>query len=29
MFRDDLLSEHPVADLLTVPILDLADLWRS
>ena len=29
VFRDDLLSEHPVADLLTVPILDLADLWRS
>jgi glucosamine--fructose-6-phosphate aminotransferase (isomerizing) len=29
VFRDDLLSEHPVADLLTVPILDLADRWRS
>lgn len=29
VFRDDLLSEHSVADLLTVPILDLADRWRS
>jgi glucosamine--fructose-6-phosphate aminotransferase (isomerizing) len=29
VFRDDLLSEHEVADLLTVPILDLADRWRS
>jgi glucosamine--fructose-6-phosphate aminotransferase (isomerizing) len=29
VFRDDLLGEHPVADLLTVPILDLADRWRS
>ena len=25
VFRDDLLSEHPVSDLLTVPILDLAE----
>lgn len=29
VFRDDLLAEHSVADLLTVPILDLADRWRS
>ncbi|MEI2698655.1 MAG: hypothetical protein V9E94_09970 [Microthrixaceae bacterium] len=29
VFRDDLLAEHPVVDLLTVPILDLADHWRS
>ena len=28
-FRDDLLASQPVADLLTVPILDLADRWRS
>ena len=29
VFRDDLLAQQPVADLLTVPILDLADRWRS
>ena len=29
VFRDDLLSEQTMADLLTVPILDLADRWRS
>ena len=29
VFRDDLLAEQPIADLLTVPILDLADRWRS
>jgi glucosamine--fructose-6-phosphate aminotransferase (isomerizing) len=29
VFRDDLLAEHSVADLLTVPILDLADRWRT
>ena len=29
VFRDDLLAQEPVADLLTVPILDLADRWRS
>ena len=28
-FRDDLLADQPVADLLTVPILDLADRWRT
>ena len=29
VFRDDLLGDEPVADLLTVPILDLADRWRT
>ncbi len=29
VFRDDLLAEQSVEDLLTVPILDLADRWRS
>ncbi|HRW42785.1 MAG TPA: glucosamine-6-phosphate synthase, partial [Microthrixaceae bacterium] len=29
VFRDDLLAQQPVADLLTVPILDLADRWRT
>lgn len=29
VFRDDLLAEQDVSDLLTVPILDLADRWRS
>ena len=29
VFRDDLLADEPVADLLTVPILDLADRWRT
>jgi glucosamine--fructose-6-phosphate aminotransferase (isomerizing) len=29
VFRDDLLADQQVADLLTVPILDLADRWRS
>ena len=29
VFRDDLLADQPVVDLLTVPILDLADRWRS
>jgi len=29
VFRDDLLAQQSVADLLTVPILDLADRWRS
>jgi glucosamine--fructose-6-phosphate aminotransferase (isomerizing) len=29
VFRDDLLASQSVADLLTVPILDLADRWRS
>jgi len=28
VFRDDLLAQQSVADLLTVPILDLADRWR-
>jgi glucosamine--fructose-6-phosphate aminotransferase (isomerizing) len=28
-FRDDLLAELPVADLLTLPIADLADRWRT
>ncbi len=27
-FRDDLLAEIPVIDLLTVPVSDLAELWR-
>jgi glucosamine--fructose-6-phosphate aminotransferase (isomerizing) len=29
VFRDDLLEQQTVSDLLTVPILDLADRWRS
>lgn len=29
VFRDDLLGTQPVVDLLTVPILDLADRWRT
>ena len=29
VFRDDLLAEQPMDDLLTVPILDLADRWRT
>ena len=28
-FRDDLLAEVPVADLLTLPVSLLADRWRS
>ncbi|MEY2590576.1 MAG: hypothetical protein QOJ67_2560 [Acidimicrobiaceae bacterium] len=28
-FRDDLLAELPVVDLLTLPIADLADRWRT
>ena len=28
-FRDDLLGDVPVVDLLTVPVNDLADRWRS
>ncbi len=28
-FRDDLLAEQPMVDLLCEPILDLADRWRS
>jgi len=27
-FREDVLSEQDVADLLTLPINDLADRWR-
>ena len=29
VFREDLLAQHSVSDLLTVPILDLADRWRT
>jgi len=29
VFRDDLLGEFPVADLLIAPISDAADQWRS
>jgi glutamine---fructose-6-phosphate transaminase (isomerizing) len=29
VFRDDLLGELPVADLLILPISDTADLWRA
>jgi glucosamine--fructose-6-phosphate aminotransferase (isomerizing) len=29
VFRDDLLAQQSVADLLTVPILELADRWRT
>lgn len=29
VFREDLLEQQSVADLLTVPILDLADRWRT
>jgi glucosamine--fructose-6-phosphate aminotransferase (isomerizing) len=28
-FREDLLAEIPVVDLLTIPIADLADRWRT
>ena len=28
-FRDDLLADIPVVDLLTVPVSDLAERWRS
>ena len=28
-FRDDLLADQPVADLLCMPILDLAERWRA
>ena len=28
-FREDLLAEQPVADLLVLPIHSLADRWRS
>ena len=28
-FRDDLLGDVAVVDLLTVPVQDLADRWRS
>lgn len=28
-FREDLLADQPVVDLLTEPILDLADRWRA
>jgi glucosamine--fructose-6-phosphate aminotransferase (isomerizing) len=28
-FRDDLLAEQPVLDLLCAPVLDLADRWRT
>ena len=28
-FREDLLAEIPVVDLLTIPITDLADRWRA
>jgi len=28
-FREDLLGELPVVDLLTEPVSDLADHWRS
>jgi glucosamine--fructose-6-phosphate aminotransferase (isomerizing) len=27
-FREDLLGQQPVVDLLTLPINDLADRWR-
>ncbi|CAB4920973.1 unannotated protein [freshwater metagenome] len=29
VFREDLLAEQSMADLLTVSILSLADRWRS
>ena len=29
VFRDDVLAELPVTDLLTAPIQTLADRWRS
>ena len=29
VFREDLLADEPVVDLLTAPILDLAERWRS
>ena len=28
-FRDDRLAEIPIVDLLTDPVLDLADRWRT
>ena len=28
-FRDDVLADVPVVDLLTLPISDIADRWRS
>ena len=28
-FREDLLGEIPVVDLLTEPVHDLADRWRT
>jgi hypothetical protein len=28
-FREDLLARQPVIDLLTMPIQDLADRWRT
>ena len=28
-FRDDLLAEQPVIDLLALPVLELAERWRS
>ena len=29
VFRDDLLADQDVTDLLCLPIYDLADRWRS
>ncbi|MGI8663697.1 MAG: SIS domain-containing protein [Acidimicrobiales bacterium] len=29
LFRDDLLAEIPIVDLLTAPVADLADRWRT
>jgi glucosamine--fructose-6-phosphate aminotransferase (isomerizing) len=29
VFRDDLLVDVPVVDLMTDPVYDLADRWRS
>jgi glucosamine--fructose-6-phosphate aminotransferase (isomerizing) len=28
-FREDLLAEIPVVDLLTIPVTDLAERWRT
>ena len=28
-FRDDLLAEIPVVDLLTIPVSELAERWRN
>ena len=28
VFREDILADQPVSDLLTLPINDLADRWR-